>query len=78
MTTEIQGHGLVPKHFILSNSEKKELFIKQHFTTKTLPKILITDPTLINLKVKVGDIIKIERKSETAGITYYYRVVIEE
>tara|TARA_Y100000310_G_scaffold143630_1_gene142968 strand:+ start:459 stop:695 length:237 start_codon:yes stop_codon:yes gene_type:complete len=78
MTSEIQGHGLVPKHTILSDSEKKELFIKQHFTTKTLPKILITDSTLINLKVKVGDIIKIERRSETAGVTDYYRAVIEE
>ncbi len=77
MTSETQGHSLVPEHSILSNSEKKELFETKHVEIKTLPKILINDPALLNLKVKVGDIIKIERDSDTAGLTVYYRAVIE-
>ena len=42
-----------------------------------LPKILSEDPALEKLSVKEGDVIKIERESETAGVSVYYRIVIE-
>jgi DNA-directed RNA polymerase subunit H len=41
-----------------------------------LPKIRKIDPALPN-GAKVGDVIRITRKSKTAGISLYYRVVIE-
>lgn len=41
-----------------------------------LPKIKKHDPALPE-GVKVGDVIKITRKSQTAGTALYYRVVVE-
>ncbi len=70
-------HQFVPKHIKLSDSEKKELFEKFKLDQKVLPKILKTDPALAKISVKIGDIIKIERKSQSAGNLVYYRAVIE-
>ena len=74
--TEKQEHILVPKHQKLSEKEKKELFDKYKITLKEIPKILITDPTITELQVQEGDIIKITRHSPTRGQSYYYRGVI--
>jgi len=41
------------------------------------PKILKSDPVVNILGAKIGDLIKIIRKSETAKESVYYRVVIE-
>jgi len=77
MTLNIQTHNLVPKHFKLSDSEKYKLFEKYKVNAKEFPKILKDDPAIVNLKVNIGDVIKIERESKIAGIAYYYRVVVE-
>ena len=45
-------------------------------TDKQLPKILLTDPALENQDAKIGDVIKITRKSQTAGYSTYYRIVV--
>lgn len=42
-----------------------------------LPLILVSDPAIIELGVKPGDMIKITRKSPTAGHSIYYRYVVE-
>lgn len=44
-------------------------------TEKEMPKILLTDPALKNLEAKAGDVVRITRKSQTAGHATYYRVV---
>ena len=72
----IKSHLLIPKHAVLKDKDKKELLEKYEITSKELPKILLKDPTLTSLDVKLGDIIKITRPSETAGESIYYRVVI--
>ena len=77
MTFDISKHLLVPKHSKLSDSEKKNLFEKYSIGVKELPKIHISDPAIEKLSVKLGDVIKIERESKTAGSTSYFRVVIE-
>jgi len=41
-----------------------------------LPKILKSDSALPQ-GAKIGDVIRITRKSATAGVSIYYRVVIE-
>ena len=33
------------------------------------------DPAIVDLKPKAGDVIKITRESQTAGVAVYYRVV---
>jgi len=74
---DISRHKLVPKHNILSEKEKRELLEKYKITLNHLPRILTTDPMVKKLDAKVGDIIKIERSSTTAGKTVYYRVVVQ-
>ena len=72
----VTSHYLVPKHTKLSESEAKKFLEKYNISIKELPKILISDPAIANFDVKPGDIIKIDRASETAGKTVYYRGVI--
>lgn len=74
---EISRHVLVPKHILLSDEEKEKI-VKKYGDIKLFPRILITDPAIRHLKPKVGDLIKIVRKSVTAGETVYYRVVVSE
>ncbi len=69
-------HNLVPVHKKLSEKEKNEVLKKYNVTIKELPKILLSDPALESIEVKEGDIIKIMRKSSTAGDAVYYRGVI--
>ena len=81
-TTEIQQldilkHKLVPSHEIISEKEEKELFEKLKITPDQLPKILNTDPTSVSIGAKPGQIVKIIRKSPTAGEAVAYRFVVE-
>ena len=75
MSLDIHKHELVPKHTKLSDSERSKLFAEYNVEGKGLPKISKLDPAIEKLDVKVGDIIKIERISKTAGLTNYYRQV---
>ena len=73
---DITKHSLVPKHTKLSDKEKKQVLEKYNITLNELPKILASDPAIKDLGLKLGDIVKIERKSKTAGEYDYYRGVI--
>jgi DNA-directed RNA polymerase subunit H len=68
-------HQLVPKHTILKESEREELLNKYGITMQQLPKIVLSDPVVMALNGKIGEVIKIIRKSQTAGESIYYRVV---
>jgi len=74
----IFDHKLVPKHIILSEDEKNDV-IKKYGIKKVnqFPKILKSDPIACALAAKVGDLIKIIRKSEATKESIYYRIVIE-
>jgi len=72
----VQKHHYVPKHTKLSEEEAKKLLEYYNISPRQLPKILKTDPAIQHLNPKPGDIIKIERKSKTAGKSYFYRVVV--
>ncbi|MEM1577406.1 MAG: DNA-directed RNA polymerase subunit H [Candidatus Pacearchaeota archaeon] len=67
-------HIFIPKHTILSKKEAEELLKKYNIDKSQLPKIKLKDPALPK-EAKVGDIIKIERKTEK-GKVIFYRVVI--
>lgn len=73
---EVKDHVLVPKHSKISETEKKVLFEKYALDVKDLPKIFVSDPSIQTLDVKEGDIIKIVRKSPTAGESFFYRRVV--
>lgn len=73
---DIRKHILVPEHIKLSDKEKKELLGKYHISLKELPKVKKNDPAIAHLNVREGDIIKVIRKSPTAGEVVFYRGVI--
>jgi len=75
---DITKHILVPKHSKLSQKDKKQLLEKLNITIKELPKISIKDAAIQGLSPEVGDVIKIERPSPTAGKAIYYRGVMNE
>ncbi len=73
----ILSHKLVPKHEILSKEEAKKVIEKYAGGDRyKLPYIKRTDPVVKALGAKPGDVIKITRKSPTAGESVYYRLVI--
>ena len=74
---DISKHVLVPKHEVLSPTEAKKVLESYHARAEQLPYILNSDPMVRLLGAKPGDIVKIIRKSETAGKSVYYRLVIE-
>ena len=70
-------HIYVPKREILAIAEAKKVLEKFHCKPTELPLIFVTDPAIIGIGVKPGDMIKITRKSATAGESLYYRYVVE-
>ena len=81
MKIDIQNHNLVPKHEVISESEKELLQKNSDFNINDLPKIKITDSVVKELSkesdISVGDVLRITRKSKTAGEFISYRIVIE-
>ncbi len=74
---DIYQSKLVPKHELLTDDEKNELLKKLNVSAKQLPRIKKHDPAIKQLNAKKGNIIKVTRKSATAGQSIYYRVVID-
>ncbi len=77
MSFDVRNHQLVCKHSKVSDAEKEALLKKYDLSIQDLPKILVTDPAIAPLNPKIGEVIKIEHQSKTAGESYYYRAVIE-
>jgi len=73
----ILEHELVPKHEIMEEREVKELLDTYKIKKEQLPKIKLSDPVIKEIKAGVGDVVKITRRSRTAGKALFYRLVIE-
>jgi DNA-directed RNA polymerase subunit H (RpoH/RPB5) len=79
----VMSHQLVPTHILLNDKEEAEVLGRYKTTKDALPKIKRTDPCVQSLEAKAGEeirrgrIIKIIRKSETAGIYFTYRIVVD-
>lgn len=71
----IPKHIMVPKHTILSDDKVKEFCDEFHTIPSRLPKILVTDPPIVWLGARPGDVIRIDRDSEITGSAIGYRVV---
>ena len=76
MAFKVPEHSLVPEHKKLTKEEKEALLEKYHITVKELPRILESDQALQGIRVEPGDVVKITRKSPTAGKAAYFRVVV--
>jgi len=73
---KILEHELVPKHEVLSPEEALKVLKKLGITPDKLPWIRASDPVARAIRAKPGDIVKITRKSPTAGETVVYRYVV--
>lgn len=74
----IPDHIYVPKHEIMNKNDAMKVLEKYHTKPTEMPLIYVSDPAIRGLGVKPGDMIKITRKSPTAGESVYYRYVVEE
>ena len=73
---DITKHIFVPKHELIDQEEKEELFNKYNLTSYTqLPLITKDDPVCKYHGGKRNDIFKIINNSETSGIYISYRLV---
>jgi len=73
---DLSKHEYVPKHAKLSNAETEKLLTNYNISKKQLPKILKSDPAIVDMELKQGDVVKIIRKSATCIESVYYRVVV--
>ena len=73
----VPNHVYVPKHEIITKKEAQKVLDDFNCKPTELPLIFVTDPAIVGLGVKPGDMIKITRKSGTAGESTYYRYVVE-
>ncbi|RLE51467.1 MAG: DNA-directed RNA polymerase subunit H [Candidatus Methanomethylicota archaeon] len=72
----IFDHELVPEHILLSKEEAKRVLRELGVKPNCLPLIRASDPAARAIGAKPGDLIKIVRRSPTAGTCIVYRYVI--
>jgi DNA-directed RNA polymerase subunit H len=73
----ISNHTYQPKHEILSKNQAEEILKKYNTKPSQLPYMMMDDKGIEDLDVRPGDIVKITRRSATAGESVYYRYVVE-
>ena len=72
----ITKHYLVPKHSVCSNEDKKLVLSTFKIKEHNLPKIKCSDPIARYFGCSIGNLMKIERPSVTAGCYDFYRLCI--
>ena len=77
ITPLLLTHEMVPEHGIASKEDVEKLLKDFRCDLTALPRIKDTDPAVLAVKAKPGDVIKIRRKSPTAGESFYYRIVVK-
>jgi DNA-directed RNA polymerase subunit H len=70
-------HDLVPDHAKLSEDEVQVILKQYGITRGQLPKIKTSDVVVKQIEAKPGEVLKITRKSLTAGQAVSYRLVID-
>ncbi|WP_135612913.1 DNA-directed RNA polymerase subunit H [Methanococcoides sp. AM1] len=70
-------HELIPNHEIMDEDELRTVLKHFNVEREQLPKLKVTDPIAQEIDAMPGDVVKITRKSQTAGEALYYRYVIE-
>lgn len=73
LVMNITRHKLMPKHTLLTAQEKEQFLVQSGVKETQLPRILPTDPMAKYLGARRGDVIRIVRRSETAGKSIMYR-----
>jgi DNA-directed RNA polymerase subunit H len=74
---DIFEHKLVPKHEILTEKEKSQILTRYKIQPYQMPQIKSNDPAVKAIGARPGDMLKIIRKSTTAGEHVAFRYVVE-
>ena len=73
---DIFDHKLVPRAEIVGDADKEKLIERYHAQPYQFPWLKASDPLAIILGAKPGDVLKLQTKSETAGVSESYRYVV--
>ena len=74
---DVMKHDLVPRHEVLPDDEARQVLERYAVTPDQLPKLLSSDAVARAVRAKPGQIVRIRRKSATAGESIAYRYVVE-
>ena len=73
---KIFDHEFVSKHEILTPEEKEKFLEEYKVQPYQLPRIKASDPAIIAVGAQPGDVVRVIRKSPTAGKYIAYRYVV--
>lgn len=73
---DLFSHQLVPTHTIAETDEVDMVMHYYGIGRDQIPRIRRDDPAVKVLGAKPGQVVRIERDSDTAGDVYYYRLVV--
>jgi DNA-directed RNA polymerase I, II, and III subunit RPABC1 len=76
LSFNITKHELVPKHEVLTPIQKKAVMTQYKTVAKHFPMVLSSDPVVRYYGALPGTMMRITRKSPTAGEYVLYRVVV--
>jgi len=74
---KVSDHIYVPKHEIVQEQDIGKVLKKYNAKLEQFPYISVSDPVVKEIGGKPGDLVRISRKSPTAGDMSYYRFVVE-
>lgn len=77
LTFKLLDHKDIPTHEVISGDELEAVLKMYGIGKEQLPKIRDDDPVIKEIDAKVGDVVRITRKSQTAEEALFYRLVIE-
>ena len=74
---DIFEHALVPRHEILTEQEQNQLLAQYKVKPYQMPQVKSTDPAVKAIGAKPGNVLRVIRRSSTAGEHIAYRYVVE-
>ncbi|MFQ5837695.1 MAG: DNA-directed RNA polymerase subunit H [Thermoplasmata archaeon] len=83
MALNVMEHEMVPEHYLLQEEEAEEVLRRLKVGREQLPKVRKDDPCIkflernLEMTIEEGRIVKVIRRSPTAGVFVAYRVVAE-
>lgn len=74
---DIWEHAAVPRHTLLTPTQRAALLKDLRCTPDQLPRMLRDDPMARYMGLRCGDVVRIDRPSITVGRDVYYRIVVD-